>query len=315
MDIPKDFSLSYHALIRNKVLVLPHLIGSFITIALILVLLLASGLYGVVAQYSSLAAKYQQEHKTLTGQMDNQDLSKYLEANGLNFLEFRNLLSWNNLILAIVVISAIIIINYYLSAVLLAMASWVVKNKKLDYKKILSTSFWLMFRFAWYHFLIILTIALPICLMILAVTLFFLVNKWLGILSIIAIVILIIAYTIFIAVKLIFAQPLMFIEDETAFSSLKTSYSITKSRFKEALIVFAIIFGIGLAFSFAGNMWGQIFVGIIAFKNALTLLLNIVVLILFFVISCAVNAFVRLFLYYSYLDFRSNKNGKTKVQQ
>src|SRR3989338_4753581 len=138
MDIPNDFSLSYHALIRNKVLILPHLISSVLSIILILILLFASGFYGVVAQYSSLAAKYQKEHSALTGQIDDESLAKYLEANGFSFSKFEDLLSWQNLTLIIIIISAIIIISYYLSAVLLVMISWVVKNKKPDYNSLFS---------------------------------------------------------------------------------------------------------------------------------------------------------------------------------
>lgn len=315
MNIPNDFSLSYHGLLRNKSLIVPKLIGSFVSILLILILLFATGFFGIAMQYSSLISKYQQEHKTISGQVDNKELAKYLGSNNFSFLEFKKLLNWQNLALAILIISAIIVINYYLSAVLYAMVSYVVKNKKLDYNRILNSSFWLMFRLAWYDILMILIVGVPILVLVLGVVLFFALNKWLGVLSLIVVILLAIAYIIFMVVRLIFARPMMFIEDQKALSSLKISYSITKGRFKEAIIIFAILFGIGLAFGLAGNMWSRAIMEIFAFNNVASLLINSIVIILYFAISSAVMAIIHLFLFYSYLDFKTNKNAKGSKQK
>lgn len=311
MDIVNDFKQSCSSLMKNKAIILPRLACNVISVSLLAVLIFSTGLAGVVSEYSSLVNRYNQEHNAITGQ-SGQKLSEYLAANGFDAsVKFMNLVNLQNAVISLAIITIILLIAYYLRAFQLAMTASVVGNKKLVYKKIMGSSFRLMFRLGFYDLLCLLAVGVPILLMILTVLSFFAVSKWLGILSFVIVLFLALAYVFFMIVKFIFASPIIFIENGTAFSSLKKSYSITKGRMKQACIVFAVIFGIGLGFGFGGNTYSNAFFGLLAFDNFINFALDIFVVMLFFIVSSAAHTFIRMFLFYAYIDFKSEKNGKS----
>lgn len=306
MDIGQNFSFSYNALLRNKVLVLPNFAGALITVVIISIFLFASGFYGVAVQYFDLVQKYNQEHPKAFGQVNDKELSKYLEAHEFGTERLMGLLNVKNVVLMIVFGLAIIVFSYYLRCAVYVMTAIVVKNKKLSISQITKSSNKIFFRLLFYYLLILLLILIPILLLIFGIVILFSISKVLGILSAIIVVLIIIAYMIFMAIKLLFSLPIMIVEDQNAYNSIKQSYTSTKKRLKEAFLVFIITIGMSIALAIVSSIFPNRILYIFKFTNILKFLFNFIFMMLFFLVSATVDAFIHLFLFYSYVDFKKS---------
>ncbi len=306
MEIGQNFNLSYNALLKNKVLVLPNLLSSLIAVILIWIFLFASGFYGIATEYFELVQKYNQEHPNKFIK-DDKEFSNYLESQGFGTARFIGLFNVKNIVLGVIFGLVIIIVSYYLRCATYSMIALAVKNKKIAMQQVTGISNRIFFRLLLYYILIFLVVIIPVIFLILGAAVSFLISKILGILSVIAVVLLIIAYLIFIAIKLIFSLPMMVVDNQTAYNSIKQSYTLTNKRLKEAFLVFIIILGMGIAFAIVSNILSSKISYIMPFTSIMKFLVNVIFMILFFLISSAFDAFLHLFLFYSYVDFKSAK--------
>jgi len=133
MYIPKDFTSSYQALLKNKVLILPNLI------ALVLIFLFVSGIIGFVYEYNTLVEKYKEENKNPLTQ-NKEDIKQYLKDHGFDGSKFSGLFNIRNVVLVIVLVLLIVIFSYYLRTVSLVMISMVAMKKRLQSSSIMKLS-------------------------------------------------------------------------------------------------------------------------------------------------------------------------------
>jgi len=326
MEITKDFTISFNELKKHKIIVVPTLLSLIIPSILILIFFYVSGLYDLSIDLVKLSEQYNEEkekflfenpnisNKNYTvelihyiGQTDEykKGFSAYLEQKGYDWKVWLSLINIKNIILFMVFILAILIVSFYLSCASFALITLNIKNKELN----LSTTLGLTNRFLLsllsLRILSFLIMGLPILLGVLIVVLFFFVNVLLGGIFTFLLIIGTIIYLIFIALRLFFATPIMFIEEKKAADSIKVSYNITKHHLKQVFIVFAIIYGITLFInSFVGSPLYDSFVSLLTTGNILKFIVILSVVLLFLVLEAFMLAFENMFFFYSYIDFK-----------
>jgi membrane-anchored glycerophosphoryl diester phosphodiesterase (GDPDase) len=109
---------------------------------------------------------------------------------------------------------------------------------------------------------------------------------------------------IFVVTRLIFAVPSMYIEGEKTIKSLKHSFHLTKGHFFQVFLVIILIFTISL---FSGVILKPVqasYSNALLATNTARIILNIFLVLVFLLLEAYVNTFERLFLFYTYIDFK-----------
>lgn len=326
MEIAKDFTTSFNELKRHKIIIVPTLLSLIAPLVLILVFFHASGLYNASADLLKLARQYDEEKEKFI--FENPDLSNkeyatelinylgqtdeykkgfsgYLEQKGYDWNRLFSLINAKNIVLLAIFILAILVVSFYLSCASFALITLNIKNKELSLSNTLELTSRFLLSLLSLRVLSFLIIGIPILLGILIAVLFFFVNALLGGIFTFLLIVGAIAYIIFIALRLFFATPIMFIEEKKAADSIKTSYNITKHHLRQVLIIFAVIYGITLFInSFVGGPLYDSLVGLLAAGNVLKFAVILLVVMLFLVLEAFMLAFENMFFFYSYIDFK-----------
>lgn len=326
MDIKKDFTTSFDQLRKHKVIIVPILLSLIVPLVLIFAYLYISGLYGVSIDLVKLANQYDKEKKDylirdrnlsdkeytkeLIGYLGESEeykkgFSKYAEEKGFDWSRFTGLINRKNIILLIVFILIIIISSFYLSCASYALITLNIKNKELNFSNTIKLTNRFLLRLLSLKILLFFIILMPILLAILILISFFFIGVLLGGISILFFIILIIAYLIFIGLRLFFAMPIMFVEDKPVFSSIKQSYHLTKHHLKQVFVIFAIIYGITLFVnSVAGSPLYESFSNLMFADNIIKFIITFLIVVFFLIIESFMLAFEHMFLFYSYIDFK-----------
>ena len=326
MDIAKDFTTSFNELKKHKIIIVPTILSLIILSILILIFFYISGIHHLSIGLVKLSEQYNQEkenflfenpnisNKNYTiellhymGQTDEykKGFSTYLDKKGYDWKVWLSLINAKNIILLVIFILAILIISFYLSCVSFALITLNIKNKELNYSNTINLTNRFLLSLISLRILSLLVIGIPILLGILITILFFFVNVVLGVIFTFLLIIGAIVYVIFIALRLFFATPIMFIEEKKAKDSIKTSYIITKHHLKQVLIVFAIVYGITIFInSFVGSPLYDSFVNLIITGNIFKFIITLAIVILFLVLESFMLAFENMFFFYSYIDFK-----------
>lgn len=326
MDIAKDFTTSFNELWKHKVIIVPTLLSLIIPSILILIFFYVSGLYDLSIGLVKLADQYNEkkeqfllENPNLSdkdytaelinyiGQTDEykKGFSAYLDTKGYDWNAWLSLINARNIILFVVFVLAILVISFYLSCASFALITLNIKNKELNLSNTLELTNRFLLSFLSLRILSFLIIGLPILLGTLIVVLFFFVNVLLGGISAFLLIIGTVVYLIFIALRLFFVTPIMFIEEKKATDSIKLSYNITRHHLKQVFIVFAVIYGITLFInSFVGSPLYDSFISLLTTGNILKFAVILLVVILFLALEAFILAFENMFFFYSYVDFK-----------
>jgi membrane-anchored glycerophosphoryl diester phosphodiesterase (GDPDase) len=141
----------------------------------------------------------------------------------------------------------------------------------------------------------------------------FFVNEILGILSIFLFIILFFGYLIFMSLKLFFATPIMFVEEQGPLRSIKQSFQMTKGHLKQVLIILFMIVGITIFInSFVGQPLYNTYLSLFFESNLVKVAINLVLVLFFLMLESFVFTFEYLFLFLSYVDFKRLKKGGKK---
>lgn len=326
MEIGKDFTTSFNELKKHKIIILPTLLSLIIPSIVILLFFYVSGLYDLSTDLLKLAEQYNEEkekflfenpnvsNKNYTvelinylGQTDEykKGFMGYLEQKGYDWHIWLSLINARNIILLTIFILAILIISFYLSCASFALITLNIKNKDLSFANTITLTNRFLLNLLSLRIISFLIIGLPILLGILIVVLFFFINVILGGIFTFLLIIGAIVYLIFIALRLFYATPIMFIEEKKAKDSIRTSYNITRHHLKQVFIVFAIIYGMMLFInSFIGNPLYDSFISLLTTGNILKFIIILLVVILFLILEAFMLAFENMFFFYSYIDFK-----------
>ncbi|MBI2124632.1 glycerophosphoryl diester phosphodiesterase membrane domain-containing protein [Candidatus Pacearchaeota archaeon] len=311
MNITEDFKLSWESLKNNKVLVLPVFAVPVLAMAVVFLFLYFFGILGAASEYSRLYAEYQQQSKDLF--VDQEKLDEYLRANGFQWPDFSQFLNAKSTAIMILSVILLSLIAYYLKCISYGMTALVVKKAKLAWQAAIRLANKFFWKLMVLHLFLALIAFAIVVVFGLGIMMSFFINKWLGILTLIIGIIAMFAVLFFAIIKLFFAVPILFLEDKTAKQSIKQSYSITTGRFKEALIVFAILAGVGIAFGIFGNLFSGSFANLLSSDSA-KFVLSFFAALVYYLLSSAVGAFTSLFLFYAYIDFKTPKRKSSKAK-
>jgi len=271
VDFAKDFKTSFNELKKHKIIIVPSLLSLIIPSILILSFFYFSGFYNIgidlikfTHQYNAEKEKYFAENQNFSdvnytreyfnyiGQTDDykkEMINKYLQERGLideNHIEkaFFSLVNAKNIMLLITFVLIILGVSFYLSCVSFAIITLNIKKRDLNFENVVNMANKFLLSLLSLRILIFFIIGIPIILGIAVLTSSFFINVLLGGLLTFFFIIASIVYIIFVALRLFFATPIMFIEEKSSLDSLKFSYNITKHHLKQVLLVSAIMYGI-----------------------------------------------------------------------
>ena len=326
MDITKDFTTSFNELRKHKVIIMPTLLSLIISAILMLAFFYISGLYEKSAHLIKLSQQYNAEKENYLSQNRNfadknytlefinyigqtddykKGFSNYLEARGYDWKTFLSLINTRNITLFIVILFIILFTSFYLSCMSFALITLNIKNKDLSLSNTINLTHKFLLSLVSLRVLTIFIIGIPIILGIAILIPLYFINGLLGGIFTFFFIIASIAYIIFVALRLFFATPIMFIEEKSAFDSLKFSYNITKLHLKQVFVIGAIIYGISLLMnSFGGSPLYESFVGLLTNGSAAKLIITILIAIIFLILESFISAFENMFFFYAYIDFR-----------
>ena len=219
--------------------------------------------------------------------------------------KIEGLFTMQNIVLLIIHIAAIIFISYYLGCATFALVALGIKKQHLSTAAVMGATNRLLLRFLLLYILMLLIVAAPIIAAVLVVAASFLISKVLGILLIILAVLAAIVYIGFMSMKLLFAIPIMMLEDYSAASSIKQSFAATKGRMKDVGIIFLIVFAISMAVGYAGNSVGSGILSLIK-NRAFSTATSGVSLIVYYAIQSIVTSFIYAFLFHAYIDLKND---------
>ncbi len=333
IDIKKIFEDSFNLLNKQRKLAIPLLIATAIPLALIFLFIQSSGLGPLLRELAAAEGEFQEQKidylidrenlkdenyvLELFGYLGrdsanspyNDQFSDYLTGKGFDYSRFIPLLNARNgIMLGIFILLGTAGVIYFSAMSYIVISPATAKNKAMSAAEATNR---LVFRFVGTGILLSIIFIAPIIMVILAAYL----SPMLAAVILIPFIILYIAYLIFVGTKLLFALPIMFIEDRGAFASLKQSFVSTKGRFKQAFFIGFVIFGIGMFInSFVARPLYDIFYNVIFEPNFLKISANSVFLLLFLALESIVITFQRIFLFSSYINYTSNfknlKGGK-----
>ena len=338
VDIKQIFEDSFNLLNKQRKLVIPLFLATAIPLALVFLFVQFSGLSPILKDMAEVQADFDEQKadylldkdnikdKNYTLEIisylgkDNQrspyydQYLDYLIESGFDFTRFVPLWNTNNIIVGIIFILAAIIASIYFSVMSYAKISLEVLKKK-ETKSSLNRFIWkfILFDIA-SLFIFIAPLALFIFLIFAGVALSEKIipsSEITAILGVFAALLLYLGYAIFIGVRLLFALPILFIEEKGVLQSLKQSFTSTKGHFKQVFFIGFVILGIGIFInSFVAQPLYDIFYNFIFGPNFLKISANFIFLLLFLALESIVMTFQRIFLFNSYLDYKANLKNR-----
>lgn len=309
MDIKNNFTISFNQLRKNKVIIIPILISLIIPLILFSIYFYVSGLSDVTYDLAELHNEYKEQEPLgyIAGTNEfYKGFVRYANEKGFDWTRFTDLITTENIILLIIFILITFIFSIYLSCAVFSMISLNIKKRSLDFSNTFGQTNRLLFRYIFLRILISLIFGVPLSLAVVISILSFFISPILGGILIFFFIILIIAYLIIMGLRLFFVTPLMFIEHRSASTSIKNCFKITKGRLKHVFFIFAIIYGITLfTNSIANSPLSGSIGNLIMTDNIFTSIIVFFIMIFFIILKALMLTFVHMFLFYSYIDFKT----------
>jgi membrane-anchored glycerophosphoryl diester phosphodiesterase (GDPDase) len=332
VDIQKDFGESFNLLIHRKKIIIPTFISILIPLLLILLFLNVSGINPLLKEISTFSKEFQ-EQKTdyLTdteniGQenyseemvkylqsMDsssqnneyNAELLLYMEQNGYDWDKYKQIINLENIILLVLFLIVGFISALYFTSMTYSIIALNIKMGEVTMSNIFRVTNRFFLKLFSLRLLLLFIVLVPTLILSgIAVSLFFL-NKLLGALSVFVFILILLVYILIVGLRLFFATPAMYMEDESVPKSIKHSLKLTKGHTNQIILAFAIIYGLSIVLNniIAQPMYSA-FQGIIMEFGVVKLLLNTAILLFFLILESFVLTFENIFLFRTYTDFK-----------
>lgn len=241
--------------------------------------------------------------------------TNYVNTQGFDWTNLKEVIKVRNILILVSVFLVLATISYYVSCLTFVLVALIATNKKWNWRSAINSTNKIFWRYTWFFILFMLFIIMLIVaavLVVFASSMLMVISKILGIISMIVIGLLWLVFFIYLLVRLTFAFPILFLENKTAYNTLKENFIITKNRFKEVFLVFVIFIAISIAFGFLGNVFFNNLYDLIKIQSPIQLIFIIITIMLFYFINSFVQIFSYLFLFYSYIDFKVSSIIKTK---
>lgn len=329
VDIKKDFGDSFNLLMHHKKIIIPILCSIILPLILIFLFLNLSGLNPLLKELVHTSEKFDQQKtdyllnkeniggENYTKELINylgkdsesstykEEFGKYLEQMGYDWSRYKQLLNAKNIIMLIIFLLIGIIGSFYFSCMSYAIIALTIKNKEINVDNLITVTNRFLLKLLSLKILVSFIVIAPIIITVgIIVSLFFL-NTILGALSIFIFVILFLIYIIMVSLRLFFATPSMYMEEEGALKSIKHSFHLTKGHLKQVLIIFFMIYGITIFMnSFIGQPLYGTYSNFLFEANWIKISINFILVLLFIILESFVFTFEHIFLFYSYIEFK-----------
>ncbi|MDP7140930.1 MAG: hypothetical protein QF362_00320 [Candidatus Woesearchaeota archaeon] len=335
IDIKKDFEDGFNLLMKHKKIMVPVLFSIVVPLILISLFFSLSGVSPLLRELASANEDFDKEKtdyllskenigtdnyskelinylgKDSESSTYNDDFEEYLEGKGYDWSRYKELLNAKNVVMGIVFVLLSMISSFYFSSKAYLMIALAIKKKKSNNLLRMTNRF--MLKFFSMRVLIGFIVFIPAMVLAGLGGMLFFVNEILGILSIFLFIILFFGYLIFMSLKLFFATPIMFVEEQGPLRSIKQSFQMTKGHLKQVLIILFMIVGITIFInSFVGQPLYNTYLSLFFESNLVKVAINLVLVLFFLMLESFVFTFEYLFLFLSYVDFKRLKKGGKK---
>lgn len=278
MDVEKDIRKSLALLGQHKVLMAPQIIMVFITAGLFFGFLYFSGAFEVIWSQN----------------------------------EIQQFWTYDNILLLAATLTTGFLITTYITCISFSLIKLAIKKK--SYKEMWKMSNEFFFRFLSLRILLFFIIYAPVIVAIFISGIAILLSPLAGIIGLLLIILLSVAYIIYFGIRFVFIIPSMYLNNKRSLESISFTYKMTGIHIKQALIVFALIAAANFG---AGIIKNAVTKTITSFSMLLDIS-NIVVVILIFslifimiiLLEAAVVTLETIFLFYSYMDIESDESKK-----
>ena len=329
VDIRKDFGDSFQLLSQHKKIILPVFFSVLISLILIFLFLNLSGLTPLLNELVDLNDEFNQQKQdyllnrenmgkegytselvnyigkdSSNSAYDNQ-YSSYLEQKGYDWGRYKQLLNMENVVLLVIFLLIGIIGSFYFSCMSYAIISLVLKKKEIDRNILFRVTNKFLLKLFSLKILFGFIIIVPLAIIVTIVIFLFFLNTILGVLSIFVFVILFIAYLLLVGLRLFFTTPSMFMEENGVINSISHSWHLTLGHIKQVLIIFFVIWGIGIFISsFVVQPLYNTYSNFLFESGWVKAFINLLLVVLFLILEAFVFTFQHLFLFYTYIDFK-----------
>ena len=333
-DIKKEFSDSLDLLKKNKRIVIPVLLSIILPVIFLYLFLSMSGLLPLIKELTSVSAEFEKqklgylttkenvgrENYTLeainylgresSSSEYNKQLGQYIIQKGFDWGRVMALLNARNIALLMIFLIISFITSLYLSSMYYAAITLAIKKEDIRADNLLrkTNAFVLRlfsFKIIWLGIALAPVVVIGFFIWLSAV--FFSFNKMFLVLSSILLFLLFLAYIIYASMKIFFAIPSIYIEEENAFSSIRRSFGMTKGRLKEVVLVFLIIYIINYAIGmFMTRPLIDSYLNFLFREGAAIKTISFILVIIFLALESVALAFTHIFRFYAYLDFKQS---------
>ena len=329
VDIRKDFGDSFQLLSQHKKIILPVFFSVLISLILIFLFLNLSGLTPLLNELVDLNDEFNQQKQDYLLNRENigkegytselvnyigkdssnsaykDQLSSYLEQKGYDWGRYKQLLNVKNVVLLVIFLLIGIMGSFYFSCMSYAIISLVLKKKEIDRNILFRVTNKFLLKLFSLKILLGFIIIVPLAIIVTIVIFLFFLNTILGVLSIFVFVILFIAYLLLVGLRLFFTTPSMFMEENGVINSISHSWHLTLGHIKQVLIIFFVIWGIGIFItSIVVQLLYNTYSNFLFESGWVKAFINLILVVLFLILEAFVFTFQHLFLFYTYIDFK-----------
>lgn len=328
-EVRDDFGKSFEFLKSNKKVVLPVLFSTFFTFFLILLFLVSTGLFPVIREIFAVSAEFEGQKTDYLLNKDNigagnytwnlfgylsRDSARspynnewmgYMDQKGFEWAKFGGLITLQNIVLLIIFILIWIIGCVYFSSMKYVMIMALIKKQKFPLSALLNASLRFFPRLFMLNILQLLLIIIPLVVIIGIVALLFAASKIIGALSVFLFILLFLAYLIYIGMGLLFTEPMIYLENAGAFSSIPMSFNAIKGRLKTAfliLVIISLVYYVNNSFIMQ-PLYNSYYTAILS-PEALIVIANIILAGLFIVLHAFASTFSDVFLFHAYINLK-----------
>ncbi len=329
VDIKKDFGDSYNLLMHHKKIIIPVFCAILLLLILLFLFLNLSGLIPLLKELSSVSTEFDKQktdyllglenigeedyNKELVNYLGkdsssstyNQELGEYLEEKGYDWVRYKQFLNVKNVVMLVIILLIAILGSFYFSCMSYAIIALAIKKQDIGFNNLIKVTNRFLLKLLSLKIIVAFIITAPLVIIAaLAASLFFL-NKILGVVSIIIFAILFFVYLILVSLRLFFATPSMYIEEQGALKSIKHSFHLTQGHLKQVLIIFFMIWGITIFINiFVSQPLYGTYSNFLFDASWIKAVINFVLVLFFLILESFVFTFEHLFIFYAYIDFK-----------
>lgn len=321
IDFQNTFSESFNTLKNNKRLVFPFLFSSASLYLMIILFVFLSGLYPFIQENYALQKEYSEytNKEMLKGNFLPIPFEEYSRDKFTHEINFEDPTYLKNIFIYL----GISVIVWFLLTTFFHNIGYYTISKELfkEYSKEEASIIKYYFKYLFLVILIFVFTFLPIAIAYLISIYLIYINLILAVVALLISLIFTFVWIIYISLKLFFAVPTLYLEslnrnsnEVSPLESIPMSFNIVKGKLKNVIIIALVVYGItSLANIFSNQPISNLAVSLITSSSIIAQLILITIIFVMIIIQATFAAFIGIFLFKSYLNFKTNLNKEEDI--